>query len=170
MIEVAAAIRRLGFACPTVSVGATSVYHVTPTLSGITEMRPGTYIFNDAGMVMVGAADWRDCALSVLCTVISRPTPTRAIIDGGSKTFSSDKYPFQSGFGAFKKRPELSVSWFNEEHGIINGDVADLKIGDKVEILPSHVCSTVNMHDEAVAVRAGQIEAVWRIDGRGMVK
>ncbi|MBN1352466.1 alanine racemase [candidate division KSB1 bacterium] len=167
MVQIAESIRAAGFDCPTVSVGATSVYRVTPTVPGVTEMRPGTYIFNDAGMVAVGAADWNDCAVSILCSVISRPAANRAVIDAGSKTFSSDKYPFQTSFGAFKYRPELSVTWLNEEHGVIIGDVSCLKIGDKVEILPNHVCSAVNMHDQAVAVRKGHIEAVWEIEARG---
>lgn len=170
MVAIAEEIRGNGMSCEIVSVGATSVYHVTPTVKGITEMRPGTYIFNDVGMVMLGAAEWNDCAVSVLCTVISRPIQNRAVIDAGSKTFSPDKYPFQKKFGAFKNRPDLSVSWFNEEHGVVIGDVENLKIGDKVEIFPNHVCSTVNMHDEAIAIRDDQIEAIWRIEGRGKLK
>jgi len=119
---------------------------------------------------MLGAAEWKDCAVSVLCTVISRPAPNRAVIDAGSKTFSADKYPFQKNFGAFKHRPDLFVNWFNEEHGVVIGAVQDFKIGDKAEIFPNHVCSTMNMHTEAVAIRDGQIEAIWKIEARGKLK
>ena len=157
-----------------VSGGSTPAAYESDFFHGVNEVRPGTYIFNDRNTVGVSAASLDDCALSVLVTVVSTGVPGRAVIDGGSKTFSSDRYQAEdgNGFGLVKEDHAALIERLSEEHGHVNIARSDrrYKVGDRLSVIPNHVCTTVNMHDEIYGVRGEQVEVVWRVEGRGKVR
>jgi D-serine deaminase-like pyridoxal phosphate-dependent protein len=155
------------------SGGSTPTRYESDRFHGVNEVRPGTYIFNDRNTVGVAAASLDDCALSVLVTVVSTSVTGRAVIDGGSKTFSSDRYQAEDGrgFGLIKEDPAAEIERFSEEHGHLNVAQSDRKytVGERLMVIPNHVCSTVNMHDEVYGVRGEHVETVWRVAARGKV-
>ena len=157
-----------------VSGGSTPAAYESDFFHRVNEVRPGTYIFNDRNTVGVSAASLNDCALSVLVTVVSTGVPGRAVIDGGSKTFSSDRYQAEdgNGFGLVKEDHAAQIERLSEEHGHVNIARSDrrYKVGDRLSVIPNHVCTTVNMHDEIYGIRGEQVEVVWRVEGRGKVK
>ena len=119
-MEVADALRTDGFDIGEVSVGGTpSAAHVGD-MPGVTEMRPGTYVFSDRDQVALGWGTLDDCALTVLATVVSRPTPTRAIIDAGTKTLSSDAASAVDGWGEVRGHPDWRLASLSEEHGVLD--------------------------------------------------
>src|SRR5260370_33336412 len=132
-------------------------------IAGLTEVRVGTYIYHDRATVGVGAATLDDCALHVHATVISRPTETRAVIDAGSKSLSSDRVAPSTGegYGLILEYPDAIIERLNEEHGILDLSHSAGKpaIGDRVRIVPNHVCVVTNLHDEVVLTRGGLVEA-----------
>lgn len=170
LVALATFLRKSGVPCVTVSVGSTPAWNVTGTIAGITEMRPGTFIFNDRIQIKCGSATLADCAATILTTIISRPAPDRAVIDAGSKSLSEAKPNFLEGFGQVKNRPNLLVNWINEEHGIILGDVTDLKIGEQIQVIPNHICTAVNLHDWALTTSGNEIIGAWQIAARGKVR
>jgi D-serine deaminase-like pyridoxal phosphate-dependent protein len=157
-----------------VSGGSTPSRYESEFFNGVNEVRPGTYIFNDRSTVGVSAATLDDCALSVLVTVVSTSVAGRAVIDGGSKTFSSDTYHAEHGrgFGTVKEDPHADVERLSEEHGHLNVSQSDRRytVGERLMIIPNHVCTTVNMHDEIYGVRGEEVETVWKVAGRGKVR
>lgn len=157
-----------------VSGGSTPTAYESSLFHGVNETRPGTYIFNDRSTAGVSAASLDDCALSVLVTVVSTSVPGRAIIDGGSKTFSSDRYQAEDGlgFGLVKEDHAAEIERLSEEHGHLNITRSErhYTVGERLSVIPNHVCTTVNMHDEIYGFRGDQVEKVWRVEGRGKVK
>jgi len=157
-----------------ISGGSTPTAYESSLFHGVNEVRPGTYIFNDRNTVAIDAASLEDCALSVVVTVVSTAVSGRAIVDGGSKTFSHDRYQAGDGrgFGLVKEDPALEVERFSEEHGHLNVERSErrYRVGDRLSIIPNHVCTTVNMHDEICGVRGEQVETVWRVEARGKVR
>ncbi len=140
---------------------------------GVTEVRPGTYVFNDVQQLRLGVATEATCAAHVLATVVSHPTEDRFVLDAGTKAFTSDggDGPPFPGRGVVAGRPELRLDFMNEEHcvGHRTGQ-DDVRIGERLEVIPLHVCSTVNMFDEAYGVRAGVVERTFAIAGRGRMR
>jgi D-serine deaminase-like pyridoxal phosphate-dependent protein len=163
-----------GLALTTVSGGSTPTAREGHLFCGVNEIRPGMYIFNDRNMVGVGVARVEDCALSVITTVVSTSVSGRAIIDGGSKTFASDRYLAGDGrgFGIVKEDPDAELETQSEEHGHLNIKQSGrrYKVGERLTIIPNHVCSTVNMHDVIYGVRGEQVETVWKVLGRGKIR
>ena len=157
-----------------VSGGSTPAAFESELFHGVNEVRPGTYIFNDRNTVGVAAASLNDCALSVLVTVVSTGVPGRCVIDGGSKTFSSDRYQAgdEGGFGIVREDQAAQIERLSEEHGHVNISGSDrrYRVGDRLSVIPNHVCTTVNMHDEIYGVRGERVETVWRVEGRGKVR
>jgi D-serine deaminase-like pyridoxal phosphate-dependent protein len=164
---------RAGIPLHTISGGSTPSRYESDLFHGMNETRPGTYIFNDRNTVGVSAASLDDCALSVLVTVVSTSIFGHAAIDGGSKTFSSDRYQAEDGrgFGLVKDDPAVEIERFSEEHGHLNIARSErrYRVGDRLAVIPNHVCSTVNMHDEIYGVRGERVEVVWKVAGRGKV-
>ncbi len=158
----------------TVSGGSTPTAYSAHQFHGVNEIRPGMYAFNDRNMVGVGVAAEDDCALCVVCTVVSTSVPGRAIIDGGSKTFSSDRYLAGDGrsFGLVREDSATDLESLSEEHGHLNIERATrrYRVGDRISVIPNHVCSTINMHDEIYGVRGGRVETVWTVAGRGKIR
>jgi D-serine deaminase-like pyridoxal phosphate-dependent protein len=173
VIETADVCEREGLRIREVSVGSTPTAMIAAGVAGVTEIRPGTYVFNDVQQMRLGVATERDCAARVLATVVARPTSERFLIDAGTKSFSGDggDGPPFPGRGVVAGRPELLLDFMNEEHGVghIVGD-ADLRIGDRLEVIPLHVCSAVNLFDVAYGVRDGVVDHEIAIAARGMVR
>jgi D-serine deaminase-like pyridoxal phosphate-dependent protein len=169
LVQTAEAISRAGVPVATVSPGSTLAAQFEGATDGVTEIRPGTYVFNDANTVRRWTASEDDCAATIVATVVSRPAPDRAIIDAGSKTFSSDgNIAGTAGFGIVRGRPDLTLAWLTEEHGIVrlDGD-SELKIGDRLAIIPNHVCPTVNLARVMYGVRHGRLEREIPVAARG---
>ncbi len=171
VVETAEALRRAGFEVGTVSVGSTPGSTSTPTVTGVTEARCGTYVFNDANQVTVGSATLEDCALTVAARVVSTPRAGEAIIDAGSKAMSSDGPTVGTGFGrvltAGNAYADIGFHRANEEHGFLKGPgVAGLAVGDLVRIVPNHACATINMWSRAVVVTDNGDLEEWKIRAR----
>ena len=183
MVETAQAIRAAGLDAPIVSVGSTPSARDVAEVAGITEIRPGTYVFHDYNQVRLGVAKVEDCAATVVATVIARPAADRAVIDAGTKAVGADRYMIRAepeGFGLIKDRPGWFFARASEEHGVLlrAGDGPggpteeglardDLPIGERVEVIPNHVCPAVNLYDELAAHRGGVFEGFLPIPGRG---
>jgi D-serine deaminase-like pyridoxal phosphate-dependent protein len=163
------ALKEAGFEVPAVSGGSTPGADKTPLIPATTEIRPGTYVFNDASCVANRLARVEECALRVLVTVVSTAVPGQCVVDGGSKTFSSDATVNVGTFGLFPDRPAWTMHKMNEEHGYVKTE-SPARIGEKVWVVPSHVCATVNMHDEIAYGRGGRVEGTWRVAARGRVR
>lgn len=159
---------------PVVSGGSTPTAFISHDFLGVTEIRPGMYIFNDRNMVALEVARPEDCALSVITTVVSTAVAGRAIVDAGSKTLSSDVFRAgdRQGFGSVREDPDAVIESLSEEHGIININRSRrrYRVGERLTIIPNHVCATVNLHDEIYGVRGGRVETVWRVAARGKVR
>jgi D-serine deaminase-like pyridoxal phosphate-dependent protein len=172
MGETAASIAHIIDREPRVSGGSTptaSHYHVD---CGLTEIRPGTYVFNDRTQVARWSASISDCALTVLATVVSAPEPGRAVLDAGSKALTSDVAPEVRGHGELKEDRKAVLVKLNEEHGYLDLRESELKlrIGDKVEVIPNHACTVTNLFDELHAVRGGEVVETWPVAARGRVQ
>ena len=162
------ALHAEGLEAPVVSGGSTPGASKTPLIPQTTEIRPGTYVFYDASSLAAGLCTEADCALRVLTTVVSTAVPGQCLIDGGSKTFSSDITHGKNTFGHFIGRP-WTMRKMNEEHGYVEIQ-APAHVGEKVWVVPSHVCPTVNLHDEVWYGRQGRVDGVWRVAARGKVR
>jgi D-serine deaminase-like pyridoxal phosphate-dependent protein len=173
MARVASILRERGTTTDVVSVGSSPAREGACRVAGVTENRPGTNIFNDCTQVHLGSCELSDCALSYECTVVSRPASDRAVIDGGSKTFSSDQLSDWQGAGVVKGFPGAKFSRASEEHGILflsDGHSQSLQVGDRVRVIPSHACGSINLHDRAFGEKNGEIVHEWKIEARGCVQ
>jgi D-serine deaminase-like pyridoxal phosphate-dependent protein len=173
MVSTAQRLREKGIPIDVVSVGSTPASFSTTRVDGITEMRPGTYVFYDNASFRFGRIGPERCALRILATVISRPSPDRAVIDAGSKTLAMDSAPpGRKGHGYVVEEPSAIIQRVSEEHGVIEfpGGNSELAVGDVVEIIPNHVCPTVNLQDQLFVVSGdGSIET-WDVVARGKVR
>jgi len=173
VIETAERCEREGLRIREISVGSTPTARIAAGVDGVTEIRPGTYVFNDVQQMRLGVAAEADCAARILATVVARPTAERFLIDAGTKSFSGDggDGPPFPGRGVVAGRPELRLDFMNEEHGVghIVGD-GELRIGDRLEVIPLHVCSAVNLFDVAHGVRDGAVDHEVAIAARGRVR
>ena len=136
----------------------------------VTEYRPGTYIYNDRSLVTRGACTLNDCAMTVVATVVSRPTSDRAILDAGSKVLSSDLLGL-SGYGLLKDYPEATVTGLSEEHGHVDLSSCDRKpeVGEVIAVLPNHACVVTNLLDRVHLHRSGTFVETVGVDARGAV-
>ncbi|HEV2109173.1 MAG TPA: DSD1 family PLP-dependent enzyme [Thermomicrobiales bacterium] len=156
-------IQRAGLPVETLTCGGTGTYDISGVYPGVTEHQSGSYVYMDPGYVQKVPAF--GLALSVLCTVVSRPVPERVITDGGIQVLSDD-----GGAPEMKGHPELASLPLSEEHStflVRAGEQTVLDVGDRVEIHPSHCCGAANLHDHVYAVRDGAVEAIWAVTARG---
>ena len=162
LARAAEAIRQAGIEVGIVSGGGTGTYNISGIHPGVTEIEAGSYIFMDTKYRLLNLP-FRN-ALTLLATVISVPTPQRAIIDAGMKAITHE-----NGLPEVVARPGVRLKALHEEHGILDVDEtqAAMRPGDRVELWPSHVCTTVNLHDQYYALRGEEVEAIWSISGRG---
>ncbi len=166
-VEIANALRAAGFPVQEVSTGSTPSASIVAQVPGVTEIRPGTYVFNDGSLVAPGVATWDQCALSVLATVVSHPTSHRYILDSGSKSLSKDQGTGVPGFGAIKGQEAIYITWVNEEHGVIEDSSLGLGVGEKVEVIPNHACAAMNLFDEYYLVEDGVVLGRIPVAARG---
>ncbi|MBC7924440.1 MAG: alanine racemase [Bryobacteraceae bacterium] len=172
--KAVATVEAVGLFPDIVSGGSTPTLFASHHVTRLTEIRPGTYIFNDRNTWLMGACKLEDCAAFVLTTVVSTAVPNQMILDGGSKTFSSDRpvFPDAEGFGYLPDAPGAKFTKMNEEHGFVQtGDYAGKwKVGDTVRVMPNHICVAVNLHEKVYGVRGEEVEEIWQVEGRGRLQ
>jgi D-serine deaminase-like pyridoxal phosphate-dependent protein len=182
MAGLAEEVRALGVAVDEISVGSTPTARFSFEQAGLTELRPGNYIYYDRTQVLLGSATWTDCALTVLARVVSKPAPDRVIFDSGSKTLTTDQARGQTGavatgYGAVMTSldavtpdPTIVIERLSEEHATARVGGAQpysaatlaarrLEPGDLVRIVPNHSCVVSNLMD-----------AVWLVDGPTVIE
>ncbi|MDQ6828918.1 MAG: alanine racemase [Gemmatimonadota bacterium] len=154
-----------------VSGGSTPTAWHSHEIAGLTEMRPGTYVYNDRTTAEIGACGWKDCALTVLATVVSTAVPGQAVIDAGAKALGREplRADGADGFGVLQGRPEVVVTSMSEEHGILKLGASDWKprVGELVRVIPNHVCIVVHLNDRVHGVRGDKVELSWPVAARG---
>jgi D-serine deaminase-like pyridoxal phosphate-dependent protein len=154
-----------GLRCDRISGGSTPTRYLTHTTC-VNELRSGTYALLDRN-------DGEDdqCALWVEVTVISDAVPNQVVVDGGSKTFTSDDHP-DGGHGSVLGWPGADFAHLNEEHGYIDVSALDERpaVGQHLQIVPNHACGCMNLHDGVLAVREGVVDHVIRVAGRGLIR
>jgi D-serine deaminase-like pyridoxal phosphate-dependent protein len=172
--------RDAGVEIAELSVGATPTARFIARQAGVTEMRPGNYVFFDRTQVGLGAATLDDCALHVVSTVVSRPAPARVIFDAGAKTLAADSC---RGFGSHHGHglvfpaidapapdPSIVLERLSEEHATARVPVAcALRVGDRVRILPNHSCVVTNLVDELLLVEGSAVVDTLRVAARGRI-
>ncbi len=172
--SVLADFQRAGIEVRVVSGGSTPTLFHSHKLPGLNEIRPGTYVYNDMNTVTSGECALEDCAVSILVTVISTAKQGRMIVDGGSKTFSSDRLIGSQEviFGRVIEAPESVFYNMNEEHGFVDIRQVDrtFSVGDQVRIIPNHVCPAVNLHERVYGIRNDEVEQIWQVEGRGKLQ
>ncbi|MEQ1954297.1 D-TA family PLP-dependent enzyme [Mesorhizobium sp. CN2-181] len=151
-----------------VSVGNSPDFFGPTRVDAATELRPGTYIYSDRMQVTYGHGTLENCALTVLATVVSRPTADRAILDTGSKSLAADLSP-SPGHGHIVEYPDAVITMLNEEHGIVDLSRCAMKpaIGDKVRVIPNHVCVVSNLFDVVHVAEDGQVIEQLPVAARG---
>ncbi len=163
-----------GIEIEVLSGGSTPSAFISHKLNGLTEIRPGAYVYNDMNTARFGCVNEGDCALKVLTTVVSTTVKDQIIVDAGSKTMSSDTaQPKGSyGFGKVADYDNLFITKLSEEHGFIDISKSGNKfqVGDKLLIIPNHCCTTSNMHNEVFGIRNGRVELNWEISARGKLR
>ena len=170
LVETAETLRAAGLPIEEISAGSTpTAPHVMAT-PGLTECRPGNYVFHDASQVALGTCAMEDCALTILATVVSVPDPRRAVVDAGSKTLSSDPLrPRAGGHGIILGR-RSRIQRLSEEHGVIDVEEGEsFRVGERIVILPNHACVVANLHDRLLGVRQGRLETEIPVLARGRV-
>ncbi len=168
------AFRAQGLEVPYISAGSSAGPKIAHQLQGIRGLVAGTYVFYDRSSVEIGLTDLDHCAARVLATVVSRPSDTLATIDAGSKTLSSDFGYMKdgNGYGYVVEYPEARIFSLSEEHGQIDfsGCSRVPEVGERISVIPNHVCAMMNLHDTVYGVRRDRVEAVWDVAARGKVK
>jgi D-serine deaminase-like pyridoxal phosphate-dependent protein len=166
------AFERAGLKPSVVSGGSTPTLWNTHELAGVTELRPGTYVYNDRTTAAIGACDWDDCALTVLATVVSTAVPGQAVVDAGTKSLGREPIrgtDAAEGFGCVLGHPDVIVKSMSEEHGML--DLSNTawrpSVGERVRIIPNHVCIVVHLNDVIVGVRGDVVETSWPVSARG---
>ena len=173
MVEFADRLRTEGVPVREISVGSTPAMAAAEDLTGVTEARPGNYIFYDRTMVLIGCCTLDDVGVTVLASVVShQPGASHFVVDAGALALSKDAGPthldLPPAMGAVRGHPELTVASLSQEHGIVRAETAAViegrfGVGERVEIIPNHSCLTVAQFDEYQVVQADRIVDRWRI-------
>jgi D-serine deaminase-like pyridoxal phosphate-dependent protein len=169
LADAVAACRRAGPEVEVVSIGGTPDLYRAREYGVATEHRPGTYIYSDRSLVETkGFGSYADCALRVHATVISHAAPDRCVIDAGSKSLAADLLGM-SGHGYIVEHPDWEISGLSEEHGHVSvpAGAAAPKLGERVTVIPNHVCVVSNLHDRIFAARNGRVETFYPVAARG---
>jgi len=157
-----------GFSCDVVSGGNTPTLFSSHLIPELSEIRPGTYVYCDRDIASQGVFGWSDCAYSVLATVVSTAVEGQAVIDAGTKAIAKESLPGLEGYGALLDRPEVIVKSMSEEHGILDLSRTTWQphVGDRVRIVPNHVCVSVHLQDEIAVVETGSL-TLHQVAARG---
>ncbi len=180
LATVAEGARRSGIAIEEVSVGATPTLRYSAGQPGVTELRPGNYVYFDRTQVSLGSAALDDCALTVLATVVSKPAEDRIILDSGSKTLTNDGargITRTPGFGG-DLTPDgsaidesLTIERLSEEHATVRVDgTTSLKPGDRVRVLPNHSCVVSTLVDVVRLVEGDEVVDTLAVAARGRIQ
>lgn len=161
-----------GLSTGIVSGGSTpSAYH-SHLMPSVTEIRPGTYVFNDMNTVRGGHCTLEQCAARVIAAVVSDAVPGKVVVDAGSKTLCMDRcVPApDSGHGYVVEYPEATIVRLTEEHGEVDISACPRrpKVGERVSIIPNHICPCVNLQDRMIFKEGDAFEPV-AVDARGMI-
>ncbi|MGH9316447.1 MAG: alanine racemase [Thermoanaerobaculia bacterium] len=171
LLTAVCAVREAGIPVEEISVGSTPTAPHAMSVPGVTECRPGNYVYNDASQVSLGACAIEDCAMTVLATVVSVPARERAVLDAGSKTLSSDALRPQAGGHGLLLGRRSRIERLSEEHGIVAVAAGEsFRVGERVRVLPNHACVVSNLHDRVFGVRNGHVETEFRVAARGRVE
>jgi D-serine deaminase-like pyridoxal phosphate-dependent protein len=162
-----------GLSTEVISGGSTPMARASHLIDGTTEIRPGTYVYNDMNCVHAGLATIDQCAARMLCTVVSDAVPDQIVIDAGSKALSSDRCgpSPDSGFGYVVELPHARIAALTEEHGQIDVRACSErpKVGDRLHVIPNHICPCVNLHQEILWCESHQMPEMIPVEARGMV-
>ncbi|MCX7967762.1 MAG: alanine racemase, partial [Armatimonadetes bacterium] len=192
MAEAAEKIRQLGVDCDLVSVGSTpGAYFVLQNgwTDGITELRPGNYVFHDRMQISLGVAHPEDCALRVIASVVSTPREREALIDAGLKTLTGTLDRFSEGYGLViavgqggevqsllsnsaprtSQPAQILLERLWEECGLVRYESEPLRIGDRLVIVPNHACEITNLAEVVFYGSNDRIEGFWVAEARGKV-
>lgn len=168
LLETARLLRSSGIPVEHVSMGSSPVSWANLAVPGVTEWRPGTYVFNDRNEMLLVAAR-EECALSIMATVVSHPACKRFIIDSGSKVLASER-PKTNGYGLIREAPNAIIERLYEEHGVVTVENEhDLAIGQRVRIIPNHVCPVINLMDYVYLCSGDKVIKKWKVEARGAV-
>jgi D-serine deaminase-like pyridoxal phosphate-dependent protein len=176
LVGVARHLEDNGIDVEIVSGGGTGTYDMTGVYQGITEIEAGSYVFMDACYGKLGLPF--EQSLFIVCTVVSTPEDGVCVVDGGLKTMTSEfGYPvpaflMKAGGGENKAPIRLSsevvqVKILSEEHAILDTGTLEVSVGDKVFMIPSHICTTVNLHNQYQVFQSGRFVTRWDIEARG---
>ena len=156
------------------SGGNTPAAYISHRFKNVTEIRPGTYIFNDKNTVCAEAATYRDCAATVLTTVVSASVTGKVMVDAGSKTLSADPLlsGLKLGYGEVVNYPDAMIEDLSEEHGHLNVRKVrnPPKLGERLRIVPNHICTCINLHDRVYGCSGEDVVVQWEVKGRGEVQ
>src|SRR5262245_47305445 len=169
VLATAAQLAARGMEVPAFSIGTTPTAHQLEAADGVTEIRPGNYVFYDATQVSLGLVSVDRCALSVLATVVARPDPRRLILDCGSKALAAERLTtLAPGLGLVAGHEDLVVSRLFEEHAIVEAnEPSTIAVGRRLRVIPNHACASVNLHERMLITEGGEIADEWRIAARG---
>lgn len=176
MAALAEEIRKEGIPIQDVSVGSTPTAEFCAEVPGVTEVRPGTYIFQDMMQVNTSACEstLEDVAATVWTQVVSCCKPDVIVVDSGCKSLSTDaapgKFPYSlRGYGTVAGYPELSLSRLSEEHGMLDLErpCPSIHVGDILRIIPNHICPTVNLYDRVYLLRDHELYGSYEVAARG---
>lgn len=175
LVSIANKLREKGIDIKDVSAGSTPTAKYVSQVEGITEIRPGTYVFNDRMQAEYGVCNYDECAAKVVAGVVSVPDDDYLVIDGGSKSLATDVIPNTAplklkGYGLVLNNPEAIIDRLTEEHGMVNNPAShDFQIGDHLEVIPNHICSTVNLYNSIfLKDENGKLES-YTVKCRGML-
>lgn len=165
-----ASLDAAGLPCPTRSGGSTPTA-ATTTGGAVTELRPGVYVFNDAQQVALGTCGAGDVALRAVATVVSAPAQGRVVLDAGAKVLGPDRPAWAPGFGMLPEHPAGVVTGLWEHHAVVDVSAAPAAgrpaTGDRVTIVPNHVCTAVNLAKELWVVSEGKLVDRWEVAAAG---
>jgi D-serine deaminase-like pyridoxal phosphate-dependent protein len=172
MVRLAVAVRAMrerGHGVDVVTTGGTGTASFCAAHAHVTEVQPGSFAFMDSDYLDTGDVPYRS-SLSALVTVISHASPDRAVVDAGLKTLSDD-----SGAARLADAPGWTYHQAGDEHGVLTRDAdggraRSLAVGDRLTLVPSHIDTTINLHDVLYAHREGRIEETWPVAARGKVQ
>jgi D-serine deaminase-like pyridoxal phosphate-dependent protein len=164
---------RHGLSATIVSGGSTPTAYQSHLMPHVTEIRPGTYVFNDMNTVRPGFCSIDDCAARVIATVVSNAVPGQVVVDAGSKTLARDASSVpDGGFGCVVEYPQARIKQLSEEHGQVDVRACDRqpKIGERVTIIPNHICPCVNLQAAVWWMEPGEPLEQMVVDARGCIR
>lgn len=163
------ALDAAGLPAQVVSGGSTPTLWRSHEIRGVTEIRPGTNVFNDRTTAVIGACAPDECAYSVLATVVSTSVPGQAVIDAGGKALAKEELRGAGGgYGVLLEHPEVVVKSLSEEHGVLDlsGTAWRPRVGERVRVVPNHVCVSVNLHEHLWGAEGERVVESWQVAGR----